>query len=108
MEQKKVQSTTKREARTLRKKIKQVENSRSSIKVKSRNKGVAIKKLKDRQKELEDSRDHWKEEHAELNKQHAYLASLFEMKEEQFRQILKEFEDYKKNAATKRTNNRRS
>lgn len=48
----------KAEARTLRKKIKRVEESRSSIKDKYREKGTTIKKLKDRQTELVESRDH--------------------------------------------------
>jgi chromosome segregation ATPase len=103
MEQKNEKSAVKEEARTLRKKIKRVEESRSSIKAKNREKGTSIKKSKDRQRELEDSRKQWKEkciesekESAELSEKYAYLASLFDMKEEQLRQLLKDFEELKK------------
>ena len=103
MEQKKEKVDPKKNARELRKKIKRVEKSRSSIKTKNRNKGTIIKKYQDRQKELQDSRDQWKtkckqseKERAELSGKYAYLASLFDMKEEQLRHILEDFEELKK------------
>jgi chromosome segregation ATPase len=103
MEQKKEKSDAKKETRELRKKIKRVEKSRSSIKDKNRDKGTIIKKSKDRQRELEESRDHWKakykqseKETAELTQKYAYLASLFNMKEEQLKQILDDVEELKK------------
>ena len=84
MEQKE-KSVIKEEARSLRKKVNRVEQSRSLIKAKNREKGTIIKKLEDRQRELEESRDHWKikfkqkeEESSELQKKYAYIASLFE------------------------------
>jgi len=103
MEQKKEKSETKKETRTLRKKIKRVEESRSSIKEKNREKGVLIKKSNDRQRELEESRDLWKakykqseKEASELSEKYAYLASLFNVKEEQLEKILGDVEELKK------------
>ena len=93
----------KEEARTLRKKNKRVEESRSLIKAKSREKGKIIKAHQDRQFELEQNRDEWKakckeQERAciEADKKYKHVAALFDMKEEQLREILKEFEDLKK------------
>lgn len=87
----------------MRKKIKRMEESRSLIKAKNRKKGTDIKKSQDRQKELKESRDKWKvkcklneKECAELKEKHAYIASLFDMKEEQLRRVLKDFEELKK------------
>jgi chromosome segregation ATPase len=87
----------------LRKKVKRVEESRSSIKDKNREKSTAIKKSRDRQRELEESRDQWKtkykqseKESAELTEKYAYLASLLNVKEEQLRQILDDVEELKK------------
>lgn len=103
MKQKKEKLNTNEEARSLRKKIKRVEESRSSIKDKNREKGAIIKKSNDRQRELEDSRDQWKakykqseKETAELSEKYAYLASLFNIKEEQLRGILDDIEELKK------------
>jgi chromosome segregation ATPase len=93
----------KEEARTLRKKIKRVEESRSSIKDKHREKGSTIKKLKDRQTELEGSRDQWRDrckqsekKNADLAEKYKHLADLFEMKEEQLKDILGDVEELKK------------
>lgn len=96
-------SDSKAEARTLRKKIKRVEESRSSIKDKNREKAAVIKASNDRKRELEESRDQWKakckqkeKEALELEEKYAYLANLFDMKEEQLRQILDDIEELKK------------
>jgi hypothetical protein len=93
----------KEEARALRKKTKRVEKSRSLIKTKSREKGKIIKAHQDRQTELEQNRDDWKakckeqeRERIEADKNYKRIAALFEMKEEQLREILKEFEELKK------------
>ena len=103
MKQKKDTPSSKDEARALRKKVKRVEESRCSIKAKNREKGKTIKAYQDRQTELEQNRDSWKtkskeqeKECEELNNKYKYIASLFEMKEEELRQILKEFEEFKK------------
>jgi len=103
MEQKNEKTDAKKETRALRKKIKRVEESRSSIKEKNREKSALIKKTQDRQKELEESRDQWKarcrqseKETAEVTEKYAYLASLFNMKEEQLREILDDVEELKK------------
>lgn len=93
----------KEEARSLRKKTKRIEESRSLIKSKNREKGKIIKAYQDRQTELEHNRDHWKVkckqeeiERMELDEKYKHIAALFEMKEEQLREILKEFEELKK------------
>lgn len=93
----------KEEARALRKKTKRIEESRSLIKSKNREKGKIIKAYQDRQTELEQNRDHWKEkckkeelERMELDEKYKHIAALFEMKEEKLREILKEFEELKK------------
>ncbi len=93
----------KEEARALRKKTKRVEESRSLIKAKNREKGKIIKTYQDRQTELEQSRDDWKEkfkkekmERIELDKKYNHIATLFEIKEEELMEILKEFAEFKK------------
>ena len=52
MKEKIDQPNTREEARTLRKKVKRIEESRNSIKTKNREKGKTIKAYQDRQKEL--------------------------------------------------------
>ena len=103
MKEKIDKSNMKEETRALRKKAKRVEESRASIKAKSREKGKIIKAHQDRQTELEKNRDDWKvkckeQEQERINADNKYkqVAALFEMKEEQFREILKEFEELKK------------
>ena len=93
----------KEEARTLRKKIKRVEKSRSSIKTKNREKGEVIKAYQDRQKELEQNRDDWKAKCKEqenkcraVEDKYSKIAALFEIKEEEFQKIMEEFEELKK------------
>lgn len=93
----------KEEARSLRKKNKRVEESRSLIKAKSREKGKIIKAHQDRQAELEQNRDEWKakckeqeRERIEADKKYKHVAALFDIKEEQLKEILKEFEELKK------------
>ena len=99
--EKKIDEKTK--ARNLRKKIKRLEESRTSIKEKNREKGNIIKKIKDRQMELEESRDQWKakykqseKENTDLNEKYKYLADLLEMKEEELKNILDSAEELKK------------
>lgn len=103
MNEKVNKQNVKKEARTLRKKAKRIEESRSLIKAKNREKGKIIKAYQDRQTELEQNRDNWKEkckkeemERMELDKKYKHIAALFEMKEEKLREILKEFEELKK------------
>lgn len=60
MKKKTDKSDIQEEARSLRKKTKRVEESRSLIKAKSREKGKIIKLQQDRQAELERNRDDWK------------------------------------------------
>lgn len=93
----------KEEARALRKKVKRVEESRSSIKAKSREKGKTIKAHQDRQKELEQNRDDWKvkckkqeKECIDTDDKYKKVAALLEMKEEELRKIMEEFEELKK------------
>lgn len=93
----------KEEARSLRKKNKRVEESRALIKAKNSEKGKVIKAYQDRQTELEKNRDDWKakckeqeKERAEAEGKYKHIADLFNMKEEQLREILNEFEELKK------------
>lgn len=103
MKEKTDKSNIKEEARLFRKKAKRIEESRSLLKTKNREKGRVIKAYQDRQTELEQNRDDWKAkckkeemERIELDKKYKEIAALFEMKEEKLREILKEFEDLKK------------
>lgn len=96
-------SNIKEETRALRKKVKRIEESRSSIKTKNYEKGKVIKAQKDRQTELKTNRDDWKakckereNECIEADNKYKHVAALFEMKEEELRGILKEFEELKK------------
>lgn len=93
----------KEEASTLRKKIKRIADSRASIKAKNREKGRTIKAYQDRQVELEQNRDEWKakckqeqKERLEADKKYKEIATLFEIKEEQLKALIKEFEELKK------------
>jgi len=93
----------KEEARTLRKKVKRVEESRSAIKTKSREKGKTIKAHQDRQKELEQNRDDWKakckaqeKEYIDTDDKFKRVSALLEMKEEELRTIIEKFEELKK------------
>lgn len=93
----------KQEVRELRKKVKRVEESRSSIKTKSCEKGKTIKAQQDRQRELEQNRDDWKAKYKEQQKRlsdtdekYKRLAALLEIKESELREIIDEFEELKK------------
>ena len=97
-------SIIKEEARTLRKKTKRVEKSRASIKAKNSEKGKVIKAHQDRQTELEKNRDDWKAKCKEQEKDRLHaddkykqLAALFNVQEEELREMLKELVDLKKN-----------
>jgi hypothetical protein len=103
MEDKTAKPNIKEDARSLRKKTKRIEESRCLIKAKNREKGKIIKLYQDRQTELECSRDQWKIkckqeeiERMELSEKYKHIAALFEMKEEQLREILREHEELKK------------
>jgi|GEM_PF-5710480 len=96
------------ETRELRKKVKELEESRKSIKVKSREKAKLIKAFQDRQEELIENRDKWKSkaktqeiELDELSKKYKHIADLFEMKEEELKEILVDFEEAKKKYPSK-------
>ena len=96
-------STLKEEARAQRKKSKRIEDSRASIKAKNSEKGKIIKAHQDRQTELEQNRDDWKTKCKEQEKERIHadnkyeqLAALFNMREEELREILKELVDLKK------------
>jgi hypothetical protein len=91
------------ELRTLRKKANRVQESRKLIKAKSREKGKIIKAQQDRQVELEKNRDDWKARCKEQEKarkeaddKYRQVADLLNMKEEQLKDVLKEFEEFKK------------
>lgn len=103
MKEKADKSDIKKEVRLLRKKTKRVEESRSQIKAKSREKGKIIKLHKDRQVELEQNRDVWKakckeQEKKRIEVENCYknLAEQLQMKEEELREMLKELEGLKK------------
>jgi chromosome segregation ATPase len=109
MTEKSNKQNIKEEARNLRKQKKRLEESRSSIKTKNREKGKIIKAYQDRQNELEQNRNEWKakykqkeNEHIEIEEKYKYVAGLFEMKEEELKNILKEFEELKKKYPQKR------
>lgn len=91
------------ENRALRKQIKRLEKSRSSIKTKNREKGKIIKIHQDRRDELRDNRDLWKTKYKEHDKEYVELenkfqevAALLQIKEEQLLEMLSEFEEVKK------------
>lgn len=103
MKEKADKPNVKEETRALRKKNKRVEESRASIKAKSREKGKIIKAHQDRQTELEKNRDDWKakckeQEKERINADNKYkqFATLLDMKEEQLKEMLKELEEFKK------------
>ena len=108
MKEKTDKPNTKEEARALRKKTKRLEESRDLIKTKSRNKGKAIKAYQDRQTELEKNRDDWKakcklqeRERIDADNKYKQIAALLNMKEQQLKEILMEFEDLKKKHPSK-------
>lgn len=87
----------------LRKKIKRVEESRSVVQAKNREKAKAIKAYQDRETELKENRDNWKvkckekeKENEELNEKLKHLADTLEITVEQLQQIRDEFNEVKK------------
>lgn len=87
----------------MRKKVKRLDESRTAVKAKNREKSRAIKSYQDREQELKQNRDEWKikckdqeKECTELNNKYKQMADLLEMKEEELRIILREFEELKK------------
>jgi chromosome segregation ATPase len=88
---------------TLRKKIKRIEESRSTIQAKNREKAKALKAYQDREKELKDNRDSWKvkckekeKENEELQEKLKLIVNTLEITEEQLQQIRDEFNEVKK------------
>lgn len=103
MKEKADKPNVKEETRALRKKTKRIEESREAIKAKSREKGKVIKAYQDRQTELEKNRDDWKAKCKEQEKarrdaddKYKQVANLLNIKEEQLRETLREFEELKK------------
>jgi chromosome segregation ATPase len=103
MKNKAINPDIKGEVRALRKKANRLEKSRSLIKSKVRKKGIIIKGYQDRYTELEQNRDDWrtkcKDREKELigaDNKYERAAALLNIKEEQLREILKEFEELKK------------
>lgn len=103
MKEKADKPNLKQDLSALRKKTKRIEDSRTLIKAKSREKGNVIKEQQDRQIELAKNRDDWKAKSKEHEKKrieaedkYTQVASLLKMKEEQLREILNEFEEFKK------------
>lgn len=103
MKEKADKSNIKAEARALRQKNKRIEESRAAIKAKNREKGKTIKAHQDRQVELEQNRDDWKMKCKEQEKtcididnKYKQVADMLEIKEEELRKIMKEFEELKK------------
>ena len=97
-------SNANEEIRLLRKKFKRIEDSRSAIKTKSREKGKTIKAFQDRQTELQESRNQWKamckgkeKEIEELKSEHQKAAKILKMELEKLQQIIQEVEMVKKN-----------
>src|SRR4029077_10532795 len=103
MKEKADKPNIKAEARALAKKNKRIEESRAAIKSKSREKGKAIKAYQDRQAELEQNRNDWKTKCKEqeqtcidIDNKYKQVANMLEMKEEELRKIINEFEELKK------------
>lgn len=93
----------KEQPHTLRKKIKRIDESRTALQAKNREKAKAIKAYQDRELELRENRDSWKnkykekeKENDELNEKLKSLANALEMKEEQLQAIRNEFNKVKK------------
>lgn len=94
---------SKKEARLLRKKLNRTETSRSLIKAKSREKSKIIKTHQDREQELKESRDMWKNKYKEQEKENdklhddlKFLADQLQMTEEDLQKIRDEFNELKK------------
>jgi hypothetical protein len=105
----KSKTNIKEEVKILRKRAKRLEVSRSLLKTKGREKGKTIKMQHDRHNKLKKSRDAWKdkcmkEKKARVTADNKYkeMADLFGIKEEQLREVLKEFEEVKKKYPEKR------
>lgn len=103
MHQANEKSHVKKEACSLRKKLKRTENSRNLNKAKSRDKSKIIKAAQDREQELKESRDMWKTKHKEQEKESdklrrdlKLLANQLQMSEEDLQKIRDEFNELKK------------
>jgi len=87
----------------LRKKIKRIEESRSTSQAKNREKAKTIKAHQDRETELKNNRDNWKDKCKEKEKENKSLkeklkliANTLEITEEQLQQVRDEFNEVKK------------
>jgi len=94
---------SKEKPHTLRKKIKRIEESRSTIQSKNREKAKAIKAYQDRETELRSNRDSWKvkckeqeKENEDLKEKLKLVANTLEITEEQLQQVRDEFNEVKK------------
>ena len=103
MNKEKKNKNIREEARLLRKRLKRIEDSRSSTKEKSREKSKTIKAYQDRQKELEENRDKWKKKCKEQGKENdklrddiKRLANQLQMSVEDLEKIKNEFNELKK------------
>lgn len=96
-------TNSKEKPHTLRKKIKRIEESRSTIQAKNREKAKAIKAYQDRETELKNNRNNWKgkckekeKENEDLKEKLKLIASTLEITEEQLQQVRDEFNEVKK------------
>lgn len=108
MKQSKTTSSSKEEARILRKKVTRMTDSRDSVKSKNREKAKVIKAQQDRERELIENRDQWKAKCKEQEKKNEEqskilkkLASQLEITEEELQQVIDECSELKKNSLRK-------
>lgn len=108
MKQSETTSSPKEEARTLRKKVTRMKESRDLVKSKNREKAKVIKAQQDRERELVENRDQWKAKCKEQEKKNEEqskilkkLASQLEITEEELQQVIDECSELKKNSLRK-------
>jgi uncharacterized coiled-coil DUF342 family protein len=103
MKQDKENTQPKEPPYVLRKKMKRIEQSRDSVKSKSREQAKSLKAQQKRERELIDNRDGWKAKCKEqecknddLNHTLKKVAEQLQVTEEQLQQVLDEFNELKK------------
>src|SRR5208282_3572284 len=103
MKQNKETTQPKEQPFVLRKRIKRIEQSRDSVKSKSREQAKSLKAQQKRERELIDNRDDWKVKCKEqecknegLNNTLKQVAEQLQVTEEQLQQVLDEFNELKK------------
>ncbi len=103
MKQSKETTQPKEQPYLLRQRIKRIEQSRDSVKSKSRELAKSLKAKQKREVELIDNRDSWKtkckkqmSENEDLKSAHRKVAEQLQITEEQLQQILDEFNELKK------------